>query len=212
MKELRPPPPASPKKPLVLGLLGGIASGKSTVAAALQAEGFVIIDADRIAREQLEAPDVRDGLLAHFGKNIFNSKGEIDRKKLATLVFNKKTEREFLENLLHPKIRRQILETMDRLAKENKAAVLDAPLLLEGGLYRLCDLRVFIHVPEKLRKKRALARGMDTKDWAAREASQASLEKKRGVSHFEIENSGPKEKILEEVQTLLGRLRNLGFI
>ena len=212
MKELRLPPLPSSKKPIVLGLLGGIASGKSTVAGALQAEGFVLIDADRIAKDLLQTPEVQGALLNHFGKKIFHSNGEVDKKKLADLVFEEQSEREFLEKLLHPMIRSQILEKLKQAGQEDKPTVLDAPLLLEGGLYRLCDVCLFIHTPGELRQRRALARGMDLQDWAAREAIQAPLAKKREVSHYEIENSEGKQRTFEEVQALVNRLRGLGLI
>jgi dephospho-CoA kinase len=212
MRELLPLPPPSPNKPLVLGLLGGIASGKSTLARALQAKGFLLIDADQIAKDLLKDPHILEALRKHFGPKIFHSEAQIDRSKLAKLVFTQEKERKFLEKLLHPKVRKRVLEELDRASSKHQAAVLDAPLLLEGGLYLLCDLRVFVHVSAEERQKRAAARGMDLIDWKARETIQASLEEKRKVAHFEITNEGQEQHTLEEVYALVNRLQNLGFI
>ncbi len=212
MRELLPPPSPSPEKPLVLGLLGGIASGKSTVARDFEAEGFLLIEADQIAKELLQEPQVIKALIAHFGRKILKTGGVIDRKKLADLVFNQQSERVFLEKLLHPKVRDKIRKELKQASDSKHPSVLDVPLLLEGGLFELCDVLVFISVDEVERRKRAMARGMDPKDWAARETIQAPLERKLAISHFEIDNSQGEQKTKKQVQALLERLKRLGFI
>ncbi len=212
MLELRPPPPPSPQKPIVLGLLGGIASGKSTVARALQDQGFRWIDADRIAQSLLGSPQVRDALVERFGPQILDEEGGVKRKTLASLVFSRESERKFLEKLVHPEVRREMEAALEDAARSGQACVLDVPLLLEGGLYRLCDILVYVQVPEEERKKRAIARGMASEDWEARENIQAPMTEKRGISHFELSNSGGKKQLLQEVHALLTRLRDLGFL
>ncbi|PIE25460.1 MAG: dephospho-CoA kinase [Planctomycetota bacterium] len=196
---------AEKKRPhLVLGLAGGIGSGKSAVAAALEKDfAFLWINADRIAREELESETLRPELERRFGPEIFSEQGHLDRQRLADLVFADEERRKELEGLVHPATRKRIRGCLAEAAANGQRALLDVPLLFEGGLGELCDLVLFVDCPERLRRERAVARGMRSEDWARREAQQMPVAEKRRRAELVVDNSGT----LEELRARLAELR-----
>ncbi len=191
----------------IIGLLGGIASGKSHVAEQFRRQGAGVLDADRAGHEALLLPAVRDAVRAHFGPDVFDAEGEIDRKKLGRVVFGPAPEgpRELavLEGLTHPEIGSRLREQAGRLAAAGiSLAVLDAPVLLEAGWDRLCDALVFVDCPEPTRRARALGRGWTEAEFAAREAAQTSLDAKRKLANFIVDNSGQIEYTQAQIERI----------
>jgi len=190
----------------ILGLLGGVASGKSLVSRQLAEMGAAVLDADRAGHEALRLPCVEDAARRRWGDAVFGPDGHIDRSRLAEIVFapppDGPKEREFLETLTHPEIGRRL----SALAEAQKAVaplgVLDAALILEAGWDRLCDYFAFIDVPQEVRLARALERGWTEGDFAAREAAQESLDSKRARADVIIDNSGSAEHTQAQVQRL----------
>lgn len=188
----------------VVGLLGGVASGKSTVARLLAEAGAGVLDADRAGHEVLSLPDVRQAARSRWGESVFDADGQIDRARLAGIVFapppDGPLERQFLEELTHPRIGRVLLKQADELAAGAcRVAVLDAPLLLEAGWDRLCNTLVFVDVPRELRLARALERGWSSPEFEARERAQIAVETKRSRADLIIENSGDLEETRRQV-------------
>ena len=192
-------------RPPVLGLVGGIASGKSSVAAQFASLGCAVVDADRLAREYLAEPAVRRKIAERFGRKILDASGEVDREALARLVFSDPGAMEALNSLTHPELcerTRRALQVARR--RSVPAVVLDAPLLLEKGLDTLCDYVLYLHVPDEVRTARAhVQRGWDGSEVARREDSQISLKTKRQRADYIIDNSLSPEHTLEQVRTLL---------
>ncbi len=200
------PPPFRPSPPLVIGLVGGIASGKSTVATIFSTHGLAVVDADREARQVVEQPAVRAGLRARFGAEIFAADGSLDRAALAQRVFGDDAARRDLEALTHPPVRAALEAQIERALGAGTSVVLDVPLLLEGGLIERCDVCVFVDASDAARAERAAARGWDPGELARREASQESLTVKKTRCPYTITTNGTLEDTRREVDELLRTL------
>jgi dephospho-CoA kinase len=195
----------------ILGLLGGVASGKSLVAQQLADLGAVALDADRAGHEVLRMPQIEDAARGRWGDAVFGQDGHIDRSQLAKIVFapppEGPKERRYLEELTHPEIER-LLAAQAAKKTDSPLAVLDAALILEAGWDKLCDYYAFVDVPRELRLARAGRRGWTEEDFSAREAAQDSLDFKRGRARAVtgdigiIDNSGSAAHTQEQVQRL----------
>ncbi len=188
-----------------IGVLGGVASGKSLVARQLTELGAGLLDADRAGHEVLDDPEVQLSLRHRWGDKAFGPDGRVDRSRVAEIVFAPQPaggqERRFLENLLHPRIVRRLADEQRELAAQNyPAVVLDAPLLLEAGWDRLCDRLIFVDAARELRLARAAARGWTEEDVARREAAQLPLEVKRARADVSIDNSGTPQQTRAQVE------------
>ena len=198
--------PEATDPPLVIGLLGGVAAGKSTVAAMFGAAGFEVLDADRQAREVVRQGSVREQLVQRFGPEIYGPDGELRRQAVADLVFDDEAARRDLEAITHPAIRRQLLVSLETARTAGRSVVLDAPLLLEGGLVDKCDHAVFVEASATVRRQRASERGWDAAELRRREASQAPLEDKRARCGFTVQNDGDLAATKEQVEQILVQL------
>jgi dephospho-CoA kinase len=191
----------------IIGLLGGVASGKSMVAEQLAGCGAVVLNADNIGHEVLRRPDIEAAARRRWGDGVFGADGHLDRNRLGKIVFAPgpagQQERVYLEQLTHGEIIRVIGARLHDLAKSGaKAAVIDAPLLAEAGLDRLCDRLIFVDAPEEARLGRAMSRGWRKEDFAAREDAQKSLDFKRKRADVVIDNSGSSEQTQAQVERL----------
>ncbi|MEX0678148.1 MAG: dephospho-CoA kinase [Pirellulales bacterium] len=190
----------------IIGIAGGIASGKSFITGHLKRMGAAVVSADEAAHEVLELEEVKREAQQRWGDAIFGADGQIDRKALGQIVFapppDGPLEREFLERLTHPRIgeiiRRQIIE----LAEQGSAAaiVLDLPLLFESGWNKICDKIVFVDAPRRLRESRAKERGWSREEFARRETVQQSPETKRELADVVIDNSGSPESAQAQIE------------
>jgi dephospho-CoA kinase len=183
----------------VIGLVGGIASGKSLVAGQLVELGAGLLDADRAGHEVLELPEVEAAARDRWGDRVFGPDGRIDRGQLAEIVFSPPPEgppeREFLEKLTHPRIAERICRQARQAADSGvRAVVLDAPLIFESGWDKLCTKVVYVDAPRRARLSRAIARGWTEEGFAAREAVQLPLDTKRRRADLVIDNSGSPEQ------------------
>jgi dephospho-CoA kinase len=188
----------------IIGIVGGVASGKSLVAAQFAQLGAGVLDADRAGHEALRLPEVEAAVRKRWGDDVFGPDGHVDRTRLAKIVFSGKDaqhERGHLEQLLHPEIGRLIQQQSEALAAAGaNIAVLDAPLLIEAGWDNFCEKIVYIDAPRSLRCQRAAARGWSEEDFTAREGAQDSLDRKRSRVDVTIDNSGPPERTLAQVE------------
>ena len=187
--------PVISKRIPVIGIVGGIGSGKSAVANWVKAHTDVlVIDADKLGHDALKSAAVKDALLHLFGRDIFGADGFINRSFLAKRVFGNSQEqlaaRHDLEKTVHPEIGRRISEEVSLAMTNGRVAVLlDAAVLLEAGWRRLCDLVVFVDTPDAIRSLRVQKNRNWTEDeLRRREASQWSLDRKRQESDFVITN------------------------
>ena len=203
--------PALPSRRVILGLLGGIASGKSSVAGALVAQAKArVVDADALARAVLDAC-ARDGRLADALGPWAVKAGAPDRKAIAKRVFDEPSMLRTLERLTHPAITAQIDDAIASHRSGEGAAVLvlDVPLLLEVGLDRSCDELWFVDAPDADRFARAKARlGLSKDEVLKREAAQSPLERKRTRADRVLENRGDlaarEASVAQALRGLLG--------
>lgn len=200
------------KRVLVVGLVGGIGSGKSTVAGLLAKRGCAVVDSDAAAREILTREAVRRELVGWWGAGILDGGGNVDRRRVAAIVFADPSERARLEGLVHPLIKAE----RDRVIGEVAASgggivVVDAPLLFEAGVEKECDAVVFVDAPREQRVERVRARGWDESELAQREAAQMPLDEKRRRSQIVIVNDGGLDVLDERVGAAVdGWRRELG--
>ncbi len=205
------------KAPVVVGVVGGIASGKSQATRMLGAMNGTIISADEIAHRVLLEPEVMDSLVEMFGKSILLENGDhpgfsraIDRKKLASLVFGdsagSQTNRKKLEAIVHPRIRQIAKSELETLKREPKIdmIVLDAPLLIEGGWLPYCDRVIYVESPDAVRKQRAMERGWSAQEWQDRESAQLSLSEKKKHATDVLVNDGTIEELTQRLLELKG--------
>ncbi len=201
------------KEGLVVGLTGGIASGKSSVARIFQELGAWIIDADQLAREVVEpgTPGWREVVEA-FGREYFLPDGTLDRKKLAKRVFHNPEDKDKLEAIIHPRILELRQErTREILEKDPHALIVfEVPLLIEKGLHHRVDRVVVVWVPRETQIQRLMERdGLTREEAEERLRNQMDLDHKVRFAHYVIDNSGPLEETRRQVETLYKELKAL---
>lgn len=151
----------------ILGLTGQTGAGKSTVAKLLAEKGFLTVDADAVAREITEKPEVLSALSYHFGQDILNADGSLNRKVLAQKAFAAPQKTALLNSITHPAVTAEIRERLKKYAAQNAEYVLlDVPLLFESGEDALCDCTAAVLAPEEIRLQRITARDGITRDEA----------------------------------------------
>ncbi len=197
---------------ITLGIIGPIASGKSTVARMFGELGATVVSADALGHEVLREPEVENSARSRWGGDIFGADGHIDRRRLAQIVFaptdQGPRERRFLEQLTHPGIRRHLADTLATLGNDGvEVVVLDAALLLEANWDEFCDRIIYVGAPDGVGLKRAEERGWSAEQYATREAAQMPLELKRKRADIVLDNSGTPELLRAEVQRIWSSLR-----
>jgi len=188
---------------LVIGVAGGVASGKSVVCRELGRLGAVVLSADEIGHEVLEEPAVRGAIREAWGEEVFTAEGKVDRRALAGRVFAPEGAGQLiqLEQITHPRIGARLKEEIDRAAEGGApAVVLDAAVMFKAGWHRLCDRIVFVDAPRDVRLARARQRGWSEEHFAAREASQLPVEAKRQLADTTIDNSGELADTTRQVE------------
>ncbi len=190
----------------VVGLTGGIASGKSTVSAMLQELGAVIIDADQIAKELEAKPQaVWQEIRANFGEEVLAADGEIDRKALAEKVFNNPKALALLNSIVHPRVLERCQSLLERLALAGttQVAVVDAALLIEARMTPMVDEVWLVAVSRDIQIQRLMDRDkFDRAEAEARLASQLPLADKLQYAHKVIDNNGSVEQTKQQVTNL----------
>ena len=195
----------------IVGLTGGIASGKSLVARVFKDLGAHVIDADRIVHELLEPeqPACRE-VLEHFGKDIMLPNGGIDRRKLGEIVFNDPEKRAWLNSCLHPKVFSVYTSQVQHLHSRQPDAmvVLNAALLIETGYHRKMDKTVVIYADREQQIERLFLRDKFTREQAlARIMSQMPLAEKRAHADYVIDNTGSREDAEVQARKVFQKLK-----
>lgn len=195
---------------VVAGLTGGIATGKSTVAAIFEEAGARLIDADRIAREAVRkgSPAHRD-IVAHFGMDVLLGDGEIDRKRLAVIIFNNPAAQRALEHIVHPQVKQEVDRRVALIRRQAPDAliILDIPLLFEAGMQRGLDAVIVVYAPEHLQLARLMARdGLTEPEALARIRAQMPIESKRALATRVIDNSGSREQTRQQALEIYRQL------
>jgi len=207
------PPPVTATPPILrVGLTGGVASGKSTVAAMLSEQGACVVDADRLVHEITSPGRAEfDEVVSHFGPGILDDAGSIDRARLGRIVFEDAEARRALESILHPGVRAEAARRFENAAREwnCRIAVLDAALLVETGAYRDFHRLIVVRCERETQIGRLLERdGVSRKDAELRLAAQAPLEHKLAVADYVIDTEGPLEETRDQTARVYGELQD----
>ncbi len=193
----------------VIGLTGGIGTGKSTVSAYLREQGFAIIDADQIARQVTEpGTPLLAELAREFGADVLTEGGVLDRKALASIVFTDVEKRKKLDSLTHGRIIQKIQEQIEtcKATKGYQGIIIDAPLLFETGLDEKCQETWLVTAKQDVRIARVCARdGMTAQEVAARIRNQMGEEEKKKRADWIIDNSGTIQGLKQQIQALLAQ-------
>jgi dephospho-CoA kinase len=212
MKDTVAPPevPLKHSKP-ILGIVGGIGSGKSYVAQRFASLGRgVIVAGDPLGHEALDQPDIRATLAARWGMDrIVSHDGTINRKSIAQIIFHDPIEKQALENIVFPYIERRLQEEIAKGIANPEAdlVLIDAAIMLETGWKDLCDQIVFVSCPREIRLQRVIEkRGWTESDLANREANQWPLERKQSVADYCIQNDGLHKPLDEQIGNVLTAL------
>lgn len=193
---------------LLVGLTGGIGSGKTTVAAILHELGAVVLDADEFARRAIEPRTPgHERVVREFGPDVVGDDGTIDRGRLAAKVFSDPYARRRLEAIVHPEVARLLAESVEPYRSTDRVVVYSVPLLVENHLESAFDRVVVVEAPEDVRVARLVGdRGMSEDDARARIAAQASDEDRRAVADDVIENAGDARELRERVLRMWSEL------
>ncbi|QQE73518.1 dephospho-CoA kinase [Brevibacillus composti] len=195
---------------MILGLTGGIATGKSTVTAMLRERGIPVIDADQIAREVVEpGKPAYESIVRYFGEEILLPDGQIDRAKLGEIVFSDEAERQKLNTIVHPEVRRVMREQAEEAEKNGATIVfLDIPLLFESRLQHMVDKVVVVYAPAEMQMARMMERDeFDEEQAEKRLRAQWPIEQKKEEADFVIDNTGSREETEKQVEQLVRRLK-----
>jgi len=200
-----------PQKKPVIGIVGGIASGKTTVAAGFENLGCNVIDADKIAHGLLDQPDIQNAIIAVFGTKILDSDKNIDRRKLGEAAFASTEKLDKLNAIMHPQVLARVeqLITDCQALQDVKAIVLDMPLLTEVGWNKKCDKIIFVNATEDVRTRRARTKGIkNLDDLKLRENFQNSLDTKANLADNTIENNSGLEELARQVAGIFSNIVN----
>ncbi|KAJ3573378.1 hypothetical protein NP233_g2472 [Leucocoprinus birnbaumii] len=194
---------------LVVGLTGGIATGKSSVSSILKAHNVPIIDADIIAREVVMpgTPGLRK-IVKTFGEDVLLPDGSLDRKKLGSIIFPDETKRKQLNSIVHPAVRKAMLWAVVKCwVRGEKWCVLDVPLLIEGPLWKLVGLVVVVYCSPEVQLQRLMLRDNSNEtDASARLNSQIPITKKIEYADIVIDNSGTKDELEAKVTAFIEKM------
>ncbi len=194
--------------PPVIGLVGGVASGKSSVAEAFRRLGAAVLDADKAGYEVLCEPAVEEAARQRWGEAVFGADGHLSRAAVAARVFAPPPagplELEFLESVTHPRIAARLERQLRELQSSGRvrAIILDAPVMIKAGWNKFCNCIVFVEAPRAQRLERARLRGWSEKEFDHREAAQESLDAKRARADVVIDNSGSLDSTARQVESI----------
>ena len=193
----------------IIGILGGIGSGKSAVAGCFADLGCALIDADALAHEVLDDPDVLGAVVERWGSEVLDVAGRADRAKIAETVFDSPEALDFINGLIHPRVLERSAAMIEAYQADGDAAgiVLDMPLLLEVGWEKKCDFLVFVDCSEEKRAERIAKNGkIDIEQLKKRENFQISLDKKKEKAHYVINNNSDKSDMAEQVAQIFSSI------
>jgi dephospho-CoA kinase len=189
---------------LLVGLTGGIGSGKSTVARLLEKRGAVVFDADLLAREAVEpGTPGHAAVIERFGADVLAPGGELDREALASIVFADPSARRDLEAIVHPEVRRLFAEGSEAYRDTDSVVVFSAPLLVETGMHTAFEILVVVSATVATQIERLMRqRGMSEPSIRARIDAQAPLEDKAAAADFLVDNEGSLDELESQVEQL----------
>ena len=190
----------------IIGIAGGIGSGKSFIAQLFASEGCLVLNADDQVRALYADPAIKHTLRDWWGPKVFNNQGDLDRRAIAHIIFADSEQKKRLESLLHPKVDQLRQAAMQAAASDPQvlAFVWDIPLLFEVNLYLRCDAIIFVDAPDEQRLERVRkTRGWDENELRRREKLQHPLDNKRKMSNYIVQNTADVGFAQQQVRDVL---------
>ncbi|WP_436373199.1 dephospho-CoA kinase [Cytobacillus sp. BC1816] len=191
---------------LIVGLTGGIASGKSTVSSLLIEKEYTVIDADIEARLAVEkGEEAYQEIVRHFGESILLKDGSIDRAELGSVIFHYENERKALNSIVHPAVRKRMTAKKEQaISRNEQLIILDIPLLFESKLQYMCDKTLLVYADEGIQLQRLMQRNqLSEKEAMARIRSQMPLREKKALADAVIDNNGRIEETEKQLWSIL---------
>ncbi|MEJ5172346.1 MAG: dephospho-CoA kinase [Hydrogenothermaceae bacterium] len=194
----------------VIGLTGGIATGKSTVEEIFKKLGCYVIDADKVVHNLYKDEIIKKKIKDLFTDEVFDKDGEIDRKKLAQIVFKDTSKRKVLEGLIHPQVNRFIENWIEEISKKDPDAIMivSVPLMIETGSYRKYDKIILVYAPKDLQIERLLKKGYTEEEALSRIDAQMSIDEKLKYADYVIYNTSTLEDLEKEVIDVFEKIKS----
>lgn len=192
---------------MILGLTGGIGTGKSTVANMLKEKGIPVVDTDLISREVIEYPEIIEKIKLEISNEVFDFNNKLDRKKMSEIVFENQEKLKKLNEIMHPEILKKMWDEVEELKKNHKIIVVDVPLLFEINMEKEVDKILLIYASKEIQLKRIMERDGRTREEAVKIiSSQMPLYKKREKSDYIIQNNDSLENLEKKLEKILEKL------
>ncbi|WP_372713533.1 dephospho-CoA kinase [Ilyobacter sp.] len=192
---------------MIIGLTGGIASGKSTVSKILSEMGIRVVDADLIAREVMDSKDVVDKIVEEFGEEILNKNGKLDRTKLREIAFSSKERVKLLNSIVHPSVISRFEDEKKKSMITGEMLVFDIPLLYEAKMENLCNRVIVVYVDRETQIKRVMERDGSSRENAENIIeNQMPLSEKLARSDIKIKNDGTIDELEEKIRDIFSKI------
>ncbi len=192
---------------MILGLTGGIGTGKSTVANMLKEKGIPVVDTDLISREVIQYPEIIEKIKLEISNEVFDFENKLDRKKMSEIVFENQEKLKKLNEIMHPEILKKMWNEVEKLKKDHKIIVVDIPLLFEINMEKEVDKILLIYSSKEIQIERIMNRDGRTREEAIKIInSQIPLYKKREKSDYIIQNNDSLEKLEKNLDKIVQKL------
>jgi len=193
---------------MLIGLTGGIGAGKSSLARALERRGARLVDADRIAHEVIETPEVRARLKTAFGADVEGEDGQLDRRRIGRRAFASADALQLLTEIVRPALEPEIWQRAQEAGAADPAVavIVDAPLIVEWGIHDRFDVLIAVSADDEARRTRVAERGLSEAEWQRRSAAQLPPADKAAVADHVVDNSGSLAQLEAAADRLWGML------
>lgn len=193
----------------IIGLTGGIGTGKSTAEEIFKRLGAYVIDADSIVHQLYKQEHIKEKLKQIFTEDIFDNNQDIDRKKVARIVFSDKTKRKALEEIIHPEVNKYIDEWLNQIEKNNPdaVAIVSVPLMIETGSYKKYQKIILVYAPKELQIERLIKKGYNYEEAVSRINAQMDIEEKLKYADYVIMNTSTLENLENQVKRVFDEIK-----
>lgn len=193
----------------IVGLTGGIGTGKSTAEEIFKRLGAYVIDADSIVHQLYKQQHIKEKLKQIFTEDIFDNNQEVDRKKVAKIVFSDKIKRKALEDIIHPEVNKYIDEWLNQIEKNNPdaVAIVSVPLMIETGSYKKYKKIILVYAPKELQIERLIKKGYSYEEAVSRIDAQMDIEEKLKYADYVIINTSTLENLENQVKRVFDEIK-----
>lgn len=193
----------------VIGLTGGIATGKSSAEEIFRQLGAYVIDADKVVHQLYQKEEIKQSLKEMFGEDIFDGSGSLDRKKLAGIIFSDFQKRKMLEEFIHPKVNGFIKNWIEEISQKDKDAIVivSVPLMIETGSYKNYQKIIVVYAPKQMQIERLIKKGYSYDEALGRINAQMDIDEKLKYADYVIMNTADFEYLRKEVERVFDEIK-----